>query len=325
MRMLDERREVSVSAAANELGCDRKTVYRDLQVLEQIGVPLYQEERGPLSRWRVVDGPRRKLSLTLSWSEMLALTSGRDLLAGLAGTFFHEAAITALEKIRAALPDEMAARARAAADVLITDRRPAHDYGGRGDLVRGVAEAIRSCQTVVLTYRKFEAQRPEDRHIDPYHLHVHAGAIYLIGYCHRRKDLRTFLLDRAAAVRMTGDIFARRTDLDVTAALHGDLGPWTGRSEIIRLHFSAAVARLVAERKVHPSQVAQWRQDESLDVDLKAPITPALERWLLGWAGEVEIQKPASLRARIAARHHAAVDRARKRASTAPVPATPGG
>ena len=105
MRMLDERREVSVSAAANELGCDRKTVYRDLQVLEQIGVPLYQEERGPLSRWRVVDGPRRKLSLTLSWSEMLALTSGRDLLAGLAGTFFHEAAITALEKIRAALPE----------------------------------------------------------------------------------------------------------------------------------------------------------------------------------------------------------------------------
>jgi hypothetical protein len=38
MRILDERREVSVSAAANELRCDRKTVYRDLQVLEQIGV-----------------------------------------------------------------------------------------------------------------------------------------------------------------------------------------------------------------------------------------------------------------------------------------------
>ena len=65
-----------VSAAANELGCDRKTVFRDLEVLEQIGVPLYQDQRGPRSRWRVV---------TLSWPEMLALTSGRELLAGLAG------------------------------------------------------------------------------------------------------------------------------------------------------------------------------------------------------------------------------------------------
>ena len=88
MRMLDERREVSVSAAANELCYNRKMAHRNLQVLERIGMPLYQEKRGPLSRWRVVDGLRRKLSLTLAWSEMLALTSGSDLLAGLAGTFF---------------------------------------------------------------------------------------------------------------------------------------------------------------------------------------------------------------------------------------------
>jgi predicted DNA-binding transcriptional regulator YafY len=310
MRMLDERREVSVSAAANELGCDRKTVYRDLHVLEQVGVPLYQEERGPQSRWRVVEGPKRRLSLTLSWSEMLALTTGRDLLAGFAGTFFHEAAITALEKIRAALPPEIAARAQAAADVLVADRRPTRDYKGRADLVRTLAEAVRCRETVALAYLKLGAGRSEERVVDPYHLHVHAGAIYLIGYCHRRKDLRTFLLDRAAAVRLTGAIFARRANLDATAGLQGDLGPWTGRSESIRLHFLPPAARLVAERKVHPSQTAQWRQDQSLDVEIKAPITPALERWLLGWAAEVEIQAPAALRARILKRHRAAMDRA---------------
>lgn len=303
MRMLDERREVSVSAAANELGCDRKTIYRDLHVLEQIGIPLYQEERGPRSRWRVVDGPRRKLSLTLSWSEMLALTTGRDLLAGLAGTFFHEAAITALEKIRTALPAEIAARADAAAEVLVTDRRPARDYKGRGDLVRALADAVRKRETVALTYRKLGAARSEERHVDPYHLHVHAGAIYLIGYCHRRKDLRTFLLDRAAGARAVGAPFERRADLDVTGALQGDLGPWKGRAEAIRLHFSSSAARLVAERKIHPSQVAQLRQDQSLDVELKAPVTPALERWLLGWAGEVEIEAPVSLRRAIRERH----------------------
>jgi hypothetical protein len=37
--------------------------------------------------------------VTLSFAETLALTAGRDLLAGLAGTFFHEAAISALEKV----------------------------------------------------------------------------------------------------------------------------------------------------------------------------------------------------------------------------------
>ena len=33
-------------------------------------------------RWRLVEGPKRRLSVTLNFAEMLALTTGRDLLAG---------------------------------------------------------------------------------------------------------------------------------------------------------------------------------------------------------------------------------------------------
>ena len=71
--------------------------------------------------------------MTLSFSETLALTAGRDLLAGLAGTFFHEAAISALEKIRAALPAQLLARSDAAADLIVADKQPSRDYRGRGD------------------------------------------------------------------------------------------------------------------------------------------------------------------------------------------------
>jgi predicted DNA-binding transcriptional regulator YafY len=307
MRMLDERREVSVSAAAKDLGCDRKTIYRDFVVLEEIGVPLFQDGPGPRSRWRIVDGPKRKLALTLSWSEMLALTTGRDLLVGLAGTFFHEAAVGALDKIRAALPEQLATRAQAAADILMSDRRVARDYRSRGDVVREIADAIHARQTVALTYRKLGARRPEERLVDPYHLNIHAGALYLVGYCHRRRALRTFLLDRATGVRTTGDLFARRPELDPTAILQGDIGPWSGRAVVIRLRFAASVARLIAERKIHPSQVSQWRNNETLDVELRAPVTPALERWLLGWAGDVEILAPVGLRRSISERHRRAI------------------
>ena len=85
--------------AAGELGCTERTLYRDLVVLQEVGVPVYQEREGKRLRWRLVDGPKRRLSVTLSFAETLALTAGRDLLAGLAGTFFHEAAISALEKV----------------------------------------------------------------------------------------------------------------------------------------------------------------------------------------------------------------------------------
>src|SRR3954471_14180548 len=113
IQIFDERREVAVPEIARELGWTPRTVYRDLSVLERVGVPIYPERRGARSRWRVVDTYRRRLSITLSWPEMVALTAGRDLLAGSSGSFFHESAIAALDKIRSALPEELVRRADA--------------------------------------------------------------------------------------------------------------------------------------------------------------------------------------------------------------------
>ena len=238
---------------------------------------------------------------------MLALTAGRDLLAGLAGTFFHEAAISALEKIRAALPEPMLARADAGAELVMADKRPLRDYRGRGEIVRKVADAIDQSRTLLLTYRKLGARSAARRQVDPYHLHIHAGALYLIGYCHERKAARTFLLDRASQVEVTDQTFERRSDLQLDAVLQGDLGPWSGRAVPVRLRFSAGAAPLLAERKIHPSQVTRLRLDGSADVTLAAPVTPWLVRWLVGWGADVTVLSPAALVATIRRRHETAL------------------
>lgn len=307
LRMLDERREISVDQAAAELGCSRRTVYRDFLVLSETGVPLYQEPEGRRVRWRLVEGPKRRLSITLSFSEMLALTAGRDLLAGLTGTFFHEAAISALEKVRAALPEPLLARANASAELVMADKRPLRDYRGRGEMVHQIADAIDQRRTVLLTYRKLGARSAARREVDPYHLHIHAGTLYLIGFCHERQAARTFLLDRASQVAVTAKTFERRGDLQLDSILQGDLGPWSGRAVSISLRFSADAAPLVAERKIHPSQITRLSLDGSAEVAIFAPITPWLVRWLVGWGHQVDIKTPASLAKQVRAAHEQAL------------------
>src|SRR5438067_8741248 len=83
MTLLEDRQELAVTDVARELGYTTRTVYRDLAVLERIGVPIYQERKGRRARWRVVEGYRRRLSVSLSWSEMLALALGGKLLVDL--------------------------------------------------------------------------------------------------------------------------------------------------------------------------------------------------------------------------------------------------
>jgi proteasome accessory factor B len=213
------------------------------------------------------------------------------------------------------------ARADATADLVLAEKRPARDYRGRAEAIRALVDAIDRRETVNLEYRKLGERKTKQRLVDPYHLHIHAGALYLIGWCHERQAPRTFLLDRASHVEPTSRKFQRRADLALSSVLQGDLGPWSGAPETIRLRFTSVAARLVAERKVHPSQVTEPRLDGSIDVTLTAPITPWLEHWLTGWAADVTVLSPAHLRASIRRRHQDVLKIISERV-TAPVPSS---
>lgn len=55
MQMLEHRQEIIVPQVAAELGYTVRAVYRDLQVLERVGVHIYQDRRGRQARWRVME------------------------------------------------------------------------------------------------------------------------------------------------------------------------------------------------------------------------------------------------------------------------------
>src|SRR6185436_16907480 len=196
MQMLEHRQEIVVPEAAARLGYTVRTVYRDLQVLERVGVPIYQERQGRHARWRVMEGYRRRLSITLSWPEMMALALGRKSLEKLSAAPLSDAAASAVAKVHEGLPREAAARASGAGDALSVQLGASHDYARHGGVLRTLMDAIERHESVTLQYRKLGEREALERVVDPYLLHVQSGAVYLIGFCHQRNALRTFLLDR---------------------------------------------------------------------------------------------------------------------------------
>jgi len=295
-----------VPEVARELGYTTRTLYRDLVVLERVGVPIYQERVGNAARWRVVEGYRRRLSLTLSWSEVLALTAGRSLLAGLSGSMFHESAVSGLAKIRRALPEALAARADAAGALLSASSGAAHDYTQRDEIVQRLIEAIERRETVELKYRK-PGGSVERRRVDPLHLHIQAGAIYVIGHSHERHEIRTFLVDRVTEVTPTNRRFERKDPFASRDFLQGAFGPWTGKSAQVRLRFSPAAAPFVAEKRMHQSQTTQWSSDGGLDVRFLLPISPPLVAWILGFGPRVKVLSPQTLADVVHREHSAAI------------------
>ena len=182
-------------------------------------------------------------------------------------------------------------------------------------MLRTLIDAIDRHESVRLQYRKPGQRSAAERVIDPYLLHVQGGALYLIGFCHQRNAVRTFLLDRIAEASRTGALFGARAPFSTSALLQGALGPWEGTPQRIHLRFGAEAAALAAERRVHPTETMQWRSDGGLDVELRAPICPSLMTWLLGWGSDVEVVSPAALATRVRRAHERAAAKARSRRS----------
>src|SRR5262249_13626587 len=104
LQLIDRPAGVSVEDAARDLGCTGRTIWRDLQVLQEAGFPIYDDRQadGRRSIWRLQDDFRRRLPLKLSLGELTALLMSRDLAmphAAALGT----AVVSAFEKLGSVL------------------------------------------------------------------------------------------------------------------------------------------------------------------------------------------------------------------------------
>lgn len=309
LQLLESRSAgLELDEAAEELKTGRRTVYRDFQVLEAAGIPLVAERDGKRARWRMIDGYRHRLQIALTWSEVLALSTGSRLMAGLAGTLFHESAITALDKIRATLPHGLSERVRAAEEAVSTDRG-GHDYGSRGPLVHQLAKAIEQRITLRARYRSrsSDRSRTQERKLDPYHLRVSEQGIYVVALCHRAKEPRTFLLDRFDAIEPTSEHFIVQEGFRGEQFLAPTFGMWAGPAQKVSFVVSPKLAGLMMERTLHASQTTQRRADGAAEVRLEVALGPPLITFLVGLGAEVSEIQPPRLRDSVLAQHRAAI------------------
>ena len=98
-RMLVRPEGVTATQAGRELGCSRRTIYRDLEALQAEGFSVYSDADGQGGRWRL----GREEAVPFTHDELAALWIAHDSLARLKGTALAKGARTALDKLRASL------------------------------------------------------------------------------------------------------------------------------------------------------------------------------------------------------------------------------
>jgi predicted DNA-binding transcriptional regulator YafY len=276
-----------------------RTLRRDLTALESAGFPLVTDQVNGQTRWKLLDGFRRLPALGFVPSELMALVFSRDLLRPLQGTYIHSALDSALTKASAALPPPGLDFVRQMRDFLSVRFGPHKVYRAHREIIDRASRAIADRRTVQVRYLSASSGKTGRREIDPYHLWYAAGGLYLIGYCHRRRDIRMFAVERIRSLTLTDHAYQLPLGFDVESYVQDALVVMRGRQIAVELLFDRATAAWARDRVWHPSQQLMPLRDGRLRMTLRVADTNELVRWVLSFSRGVKVVKPEALRERV--------------------------
>ncbi|HIG00682.1 MAG TPA: YafY family transcriptional regulator [Myxococcales bacterium] len=297
-RLGRSRGGVGLAELADDLGCVRRTIYRDLDALMYAGFPVVSEKRDGKVYYRFLDSFKLG-DVPFTADEILALAFGEDLLRTLEGTVFHDSIQSALTKIRSALSSELIGFLDTIAGSFRVLPEPHKRYAKSRTTIEALNEAVLGRRVLHMRYRNGQTGEESSRDLDPYHVWYQRGGLYVIGFDHRRAEIRTFAVDRILDLEATGADFQVREGFDFDAWTSANFGVVIEPASRVRVRFARERATQVRERSWHASQQIEERADGGVDLTMEVGGSSELTDWILSFGPGAEVLEPAALRVQV--------------------------
>ncbi len=297
-RLARSRFGVGLDELADELGCVRRTVYRDLDALMYAGFPVVAKRRDGRVYYRFLDGFRLG-DVPFTPDEVLALAFSEDLLRTLEGTVFHDSIRSVLGKIRAALSPELAEFLARLGQSFRVLPAPHKRYAAFRDTIQGLNDAVLGHRTVRMRYRTGRTGAVATRELDPYRVWYRGGGLYVVGLDHKSREIRTFAVDRIRRLETTAKPFEVQPGFDFDRYIGSSFGVIAEPATRVRIRFERRWASYVAERTWHASQRLARLPGGALELTMEAGGTAELRTWVLSFGSGAEVFEPPELRSEV--------------------------
>jgi proteasome accessory factor B len=289
---------------------------RDKADLLDLGVPIRyvtpDEDDSLEDGGYVIDLKRFKMpEVRLTPDEISALVLAASVAHAMPGGAYPKIVDLALKKLAFDLPElpdtptEFPRPANNAPTVLVhfPETKVAPARTELGEIYATLEAATRLRKRVTMKYQAATNGMVSTRELDPYAMVYREGAWLVIGWCHLRKEIRSFRVDRIHEAEMApkpkSPDFERPADFDVKD--YATRSPWTFTSEPpeeVQLALSAEAAE-VANEDFGPTAVKRVDGDRTLITFDCANPEFAVSR-VLAAKGAIQVMRGDRLRARIA-------------------------
>jgi len=296
--MLQQRRAYTVNELADELEVSRRTVFRDLNMLEMARIPYYHDpDSGGYRISRTFFLPPINLTIT----EALAMLMLVGRMKGARRLPLLSEGRRAAMKLESALPGSIRSHVGSVIDKMSVSLGPLARHKGLDATFEDLTEGIVGRRVCRLVYISFQEHKQIITRVHPLRLAFAGRAWYLIAYSAKHRAIRTFKLGRIRKLTLTAQTFDAPRDVDVDKYFGA---AWNmipeGRVHDVHLRFARSVAGNVAEVQWHRTQKVRWNDDGSMEFHVSVDGLGEISWWVLGYGDQVEVIAPPALRKRVA-------------------------
>ena len=297
LELLQSHASLSGAQLADLVGVDRRTVRRYIVELENFGVPI-RSTRGRDGSYALMPGYKLP-PMMFSNDETLALSVGLRVARDLGLSDMTPAVASAQAKLDRVMPKLLKRKIGNLNTVVSLDLQSPQAQSG-SEFFAQISQCASAAQTLLLRYGALDG-RTTEREVDPYGLGYLYGAWYVVGYCHLRRGLRSFRLDRVQGVQACPKSFGMPPGFDVLQYLRESIAALE-RTHSIVVRFAGA--DMAALRRAIPSSMGKLTQQRgSIRLDAQADDLDWFARELARLSLAFEIVQPRALQTALV--HHA--------------------
>ena len=288
------RYPVAMRVLCERLECSQSTAKRAIRDLRTLGAPLEYDRK--LRGYFFDERDGQPYELPGLWFNSRELT-GLLVMLGVLRELNSDLLESQLAPLRSRIEELLAAGSRGSEEFQRRVRVPA--IAARpveSNIFRAASSALLSRRRLRVTYPGGSGEGLLRRTLSPQRLVYYRNNWYLDAWCHLRRALRSFSLERVEDPRIL-EVAARDMDEEwLDRELGSSYGIYAGEPKAwARIRFSASVAKQVAAEQWHPRQRGLMRGGE---YELEIPYSHSTELLMdvLRYGPDAEVLSPPDLR-----------------------------
>lgn len=298
IQLLEGRCSSTVDELSEVVGVSRRTIFRDLKLLERSGI-TYHFDRAS----KQYSAARTTLlpPVTLTHAEAMSILIATRVMMNHPASIDSSISTSAALKMESMLPAPLMDYCGPLLDRMEFRFSPSSDYQTIQDMLPTLHSALLEKKKIRIRYDSYYDKEKIDVDLHPYRLsYIHRGW-YIIAFSEPHKEVRTFKVERILQLKILEEAYTIDPEFNLEKYFdHAWLMIKGDQRYHIKVRFLPKVASNVDEINWHKTQRTIYEPDGSMLFEVDVDGLFEIAWWILGYGDQAQVLEPIELREIIA-------------------------